>query len=307
MIRGLERRLKSMARRRTVARPSSAYTCSVCVSFSLGGKRYKFGTAAMGVAIIGYLQDKREVVVRHKDHDYFLDAATFTYLWDNLVMVEKTMRLPAKARVLKVKAVAALVAVGVLGYAGANGGLVWLFSKTNMVAAGTGAAANLATQAMTHGTDWSRYNWGSIGFDALMAIISYRFAAAVMTRFPSPIFSASARAKIGRVQVWKNLGINQTLFLLYGVIVGIAKSKVANTSGRKTAIAQNVEGALQMVKRGVMDTVLHKHKDVFPGGNHDPKFVLINRVLTFIIKTSLTKAFGIVPRAKRKPQPSGAR
>ncbi|WLE98054.1 MAG: hypothetical protein QTN59_04280 [Candidatus Electrothrix communis] len=183
----------------------------------------------------------------------------------------------------------------VVGAGGAAGTIRWLFSGTRLIAGGTSAAANLATQAMEHGAEWERYNWGSVGFDYIMGVISYSVAKSVINQWPAPLFSK----QIVKLQTWKNFGKQQAVLALYGTIVGAIRAQVSNTQTDATVGAQHTEGLLQMGKSIGLQSFLASStgKRLFPAGVADPRIVFISRLLTFITKLAVREVFDVAPHS----------
>lgn len=231
----------------------------------------------------------------------FQAAATLdTMMKGYLFSLGALAAIGAGAIILPELAGSAVVAGGVARGAGA---IRWLFSGTRLVAGGTSAAANLATQAMEHGAEWERYNWGSVGFDYVMGAISYSVAKSVVTRWPAPLFSR----KIGDLQTWVNFGKQQAVLALYGTLVGAIRAQVSNTSTGATVGAQHAEGLIQMTKSIGLQTFLASPtgKRLFPAGFDDPRIAFISRSLTFITKLAIREVFDVVPQSSESAKAQG--
>ena len=222
-----------------------------------------------------------------------LDAMARAYLYSYAAL----LTIGLGAAVLPALPGSAVVAAGVVRGAGA---IRWLFTGTRLIAGGTTAAANLATQAMEHGAQWERYNWGSVGFDYIMGAVSYSVAKAVIARWPAPLFSR----EIGNLSTWVNFGKQQAVIALYGTFVGAVRAQVSNTQTGATVAAQHAEGLLQMVKSVGLQSFLNSPlgRRLLPAGFEDPRVAFISRLLTFITKLAVREVFDVVPETSPRQE-----
>ncbi len=154
------------------------------------------------------------------------------------------------------------------------------------------AGANLLDQALTHGSDWDKYNWPSVGFDFIVGMFSQALVEKLFRAIPAPIF-----LKPKNLQVWKNFAYQQTIFLLYGTLVGVARSQIGNTDTVRTIGSQHLEGAVQAAKSGAVDSVLKSKRGLewFPAGRADKRVILVNKILTLVIKAMIRQKLDVTP------------
>jgi hypothetical protein len=180
----------------------------------------------------------------------------------------------------------------------------WFFSGSRLIAGSVNAASNLINQAIEYGTDLSRYNWGSIGADYFIGAVSHAFAGRVLSRWPAPIFSPRIRL----LATWRNFGIQQSLFFLYGCIVGVLRAQLGRTGAGRTVGAQQAEGILQMLKSVAMQSFVNSRggQALWPGGSarermrvahRDPRFTAISQLLSIVIRLAVREVFGVRPRS----------
>lgn len=185
--------------------------------------------------------------------------------------------------------------------AGAAGGL---FTTPRVVAGGITAGANVLDQALSYGSDWSKYNWGSVGFDFVFGMVTQTLVAKLFVKWPAPIFSKKAL----ELQTWKNFGWQQGIFATYGTVVGLLRSEIGNTSRGKTVASQHLEGALQAAKSGAVDSFLKSKVGLqqFPLGKNDVRVIFVSKLVGLVIKASTRQAMGVTPtnEPEEQPQPS---
>ena len=174
--------------------------------------------------------------------------------------------------------------------AGAASGL---FTTPRVVAGSITAGANLLDQALSYGSDWNKYNWGSVGFDFVFGMVTQSLVVKLFQRFPAPIFSKAANLK-----TWLNLIYQQAIFAVYGTLVGLIRSQVGNISPGKAVASQHIEGSLQAVKTGAMDTFLKSAfgLEQFPLGKNDLRIVFISKILDVVIKAAVRQTLDVTPR-----------
>jgi len=175
--------------------------------------------------------------------------------------------------------------------AGAAGGL---FTTPRVVAGSITAGANLLDQALTYGSDWSKYNWGSVGFDFVFGMVTQSLVAKLFQTFPAPIFSKMALS----LKTWRNFGYQQAIFACYGTMVGLIRSQVGNVSPGAAVASQHIEGAVQAGKSGALDTFLKSAFGLahFPGGKNDVRIIFISKLLDIVIKAAVRQTLNVTPR-----------
>jgi len=181
--------------------------------------------------------------------------------------------------------------------AGAAGGL---FTTPRVVAGSITAGANLLDQALTYGSDWNKYNWGSVGFDFVFGMVTQSLVAKLFQRFPAPIFSRKALS----LETWRNFGYQQAIFVGYGTMVGLIRSRVGNISPGKAVASQQIEGALQAAKSGAMDTFLKSAVGLehFPGAKNDVRIIFISKLMDIVIKAAVRQTLDVTPRNEPQNQ-----
>lgn len=175
--------------------------------------------------------------------------------------------------------------------AGSSAGL---FTTPRVVAGSITAGANVLDQALTYGSDWSKYNWGSVGFDFVLGMITQTLVAKLFQRFPAPIFSKKALS----LETWRNFTYQQLIFAAYGTLVGLIRSEIGNISPGKAVASQHIEGILQAAKSGALDTFLKSAFGLehFPGGKNDVRIIFISKLLDIILKAATRQTLDVTPR-----------
>jgi hypothetical protein len=176
-----------------------------------------------------------------------------------------------------------------------------VFTVPRVTAGALTAGANVLDQALEYGKDWNKYNWESVAFDFAFGMASQALVVKLYQKWPAPIFSKKALS----IEVWKNFGYQQSIFMLYGTIVGLIRSKVGHTSPAKTVASQFSEGALQAVKSGAVDSALKSKfgSTHFPSGRSDLRVIFISKLLGMVIKAAVRQGLDVTPRKEAEASP----
>lgn len=191
--------------------------------------------------------------------------------------------------------------VGAAGAATRTGGAIGAGAQVvRMVSTGRGALAgglsagsNLAGQAMSHGLDFDKYNWPSVGVDYVLGAVSHEFASRVLDKWHPNMFSR----EIVSPAAWLQFGQQQIAFALYGYITSAIRAEFENTSMDKSVAASRVEGVLNMIRSATDTSMLasQQGRQWFPGQHKDPRYMVVKSFITFVQKTALRSFYGTVP------------
>ena len=126
--------------------------------------------------------------------------------------------------------------------------LKWLFTGTRLAGGSMAVAINLAGQLWRHGDEWSRYNWGSLGFDYALGVLGYEYFRLVSMRWPLFIHQTGMPTLLHR-HVWTQFGKQQSAFVIFSVVSGIARADNYNTDRRATVDTGFWIGALAAIPK----------------------------------------------------------
>jgi hypothetical protein len=184
-----------------------------------------------------------------------------------------------------------------IGWALRMSRISWFFTGHRLIAGSTNAALNIITQALDHGFNLERYNWGSVGADYVFGAISYAFARQVCIRWPTT-------GSLRHLSTWRNLRTQQAVLFVYGTIVGALRAHIGRTPRMETVSSQYAEGTCQALKNIAIQQFVGspRGRQMFPGGyrqaSADPRVIVISRLLTFIIRLAIRHVFDVTPRSE---------
>lgn len=196
-------------------------------------------------------------------------------------------------------------------YAGGTGALVggggtignaaarWLTTGPRVWAGALTSGANIAGQALAHGGDLDKYNWGSVGSDYVIGAVSQVIAKSILTKHKVNLFSLSLFKPANLATFSKQ----QALFALYGITVSAIRSQVDNTGLGKNIKTGYLDSWFAMLKTQALLSFSRTQKgaQVFPLGQDDPKYIVVSKMLGFVQKTAVRQVTGLVPSADKGP------